>query len=85
MEESQLGADFARALPFTGPQTYLAQDAPRYATALIVCTACIIVAVLAMLCIWAINIKRNRTNEAIRADPSYVLKQNQEFLDLTDR
>jgi MFS transporter, ACS family, allantoate permease len=38
-----------------------------------------------MLCIWAINLKRNRANEAIRAEPSYVAKQNQEFLDLTDR
>ncbi|ORY54995.1 putative MFS allantoate transporter, partial [Leucosporidium creatinivorum] len=68
-----------------GPQTFLDKDAPRYDTALIVFTACIIVAVLTMLAIWSVNVRRNRANEAIRNAPGYVALQNQEFLDLTDR
>ena len=69
----------------SGPQTFRQQDAPRYSPALATATAVICFGVVDLALIWFLNVRENRRKEKITSDPGYVPKQNQEFLDLTDR
>ncbi|BGP48685.1 hypothetical protein JCM10450v2_004561 [Rhodotorula kratochvilovae] len=68
-----------------GPQTFRQQDAPRYSPALATATAVICFGIVDLALIWFLNVRENRRKEKITSDPGYVPKQNQEFLDLTDR
>jgi ACS family allantoate permease-like MFS transporter len=68
-----------------GPQTFRPQDAPRYVPAEITIIACWGVCLLDMLFIYWYCRKENTRKALVRADPSYVKLENQEWLDLTDR
>ena len=68
-----------------GPQTFQAKDAPGYRPAEVTIIVCWVLGIADLLFIWWHCRRQNRKKEALRADPSYVKLENQEWLDLTDR
>jgi len=68
-----------------GPQTFRPKDGPRYVPAEITIIACWGVCLLDMLFIYWYCRHQNAKKALIRAEPSYVKLENQEWLDLTDR
>ncbi|KAH0155199.1 putative MFS allantoate transporter, partial [Aureobasidium melanogenum] len=68
-----------------GPQTFRPKDAPRYVPAEIVIIVCWALCILDILFIYWYCKRQNKKRAAIRASPSYVKLENQEWLDLTDR
>ncbi|KAI6803567.1 putative MFS allantoate transporter [Hortaea werneckii] len=67
-----------------GPQTFRPKDAPRYVPAEITILVCWGVCLCIMAFIYVYWRAQNKRKEKIRADPSYVKLENQEWLDLTD-
>lgn len=67
-----------------GPQTFRPKDAPRYVPAEITNLVCWGVCLCIMAFIYVYWKAQNKRKEKIRADPSYVKLENQEWLDLTD-
>ncbi|KAH0170614.1 putative MFS allantoate transporter, partial [Aureobasidium melanogenum] len=68
-----------------GPQTFRPKDAPRYVPAEIVIIVCWALCIVDILFIYWYCKLQNKKRAAIRASPSYVKLENQEWLDLTDR
>lgn len=68
-----------------GPQTFQPKDAPRYVPAEIVIIVCWGLCLIDIYFIWWYCRLQNKKRAAIRASPSYVRLENQEWLDLTDR
>lgn len=67
------------------PQVFRPKDAPRYVPAEITIIACWAVCLVDMFFIYWYCRRQNAKKAAIRADPTYVKLENQEWLDLTDR
>lgn len=67
-----------------GPQTFRPKDAPRYVPAEITILVCWGVCLCIMAFIYVYWRVQNKRKAKIRADPSYVKLENQEWLDLTD-
>ncbi|KAF2457743.1 putative MFS allantoate transporter [Lineolata rhizophorae] len=68
-----------------GPQTFRADEAPRYVSGEVTIIVCWSLCVLDIVFIWWYCRHMNRKKEAIRNAPGYVKLENQEWLDLTDR
>lgn len=68
-----------------GPQTFRAQDAPRYGPGLATSVAVIAFGIADLAVIWFLYARENRRRDRIMSSPDYGPKTNQEFLDLTDR
>lgn len=69
----------------TGPQTFQTKDAPNYRPAELTIIVCWVLCICDLLFIWVYCRHKNKKNAAIRAQPSYVKAENQEWLDLTDK
>jgi ACS family allantoate permease-like MFS transporter len=67
-----------------GPQTFRASDAPHYVPAEITILALFAVSIVDILVIYFYLRWRNTKKEAERAEPGYVKREGQEFMDLTD-
>lgn len=68
-----------------GPQTFRPKDGPRYVPAEITIIVCWGVCLIDMMFIYWYCRRQNAKKAAVRAEPSYVKLENQEWLDLTDR
>lgn len=68
-----------------GPQTFRPGDAPRYVPAEITIIVCWGICLCIMAFIYCWFRFQNKKKAQLRAHPSYVKLENQEWLDLTDR
>ena len=69
----------------TGPQTFRSKDAPRYVPAEVVIVVCYAISMLDLGLIYWICRRQNTKKALFRAQSAYQKKENQEWLDLTDR
>jgi MFS transporter, ACS family, allantoate permease len=69
----------------SGPQTFRPQDAPQYIPAEITLIVCYCVCAIDLgFLYWWLNFQ-NKKKAAKRAEPDYKKRENQDFLDMTDR
>ncbi|KAF2115221.1 major facilitator superfamily domain-containing protein [Lophiotrema nucula] len=68
-----------------GPQTFRAQDAPRYVPGEITIIVCWCVCLVDLAFIHWYCRHQNKKKERVRSEPGYVKLNNQEWLDLTDK
>ena len=68
-----------------GPQAFQAKDAPGYKPAKITILVCYCVSLADLFFIYWWCKRENRRKAVIRALPTYMKVESQEFLDLTDR
>jgi len=68
-----------------GPQTFRPSDAPRYVPAEITIVVCWGLCLIDLLFIWWYCRYQNKKKADVRAHPTYMKLENQEWLDLTDK
>ncbi|KAJ5788192.1 Major facilitator superfamily domain general substrate transporter [Penicillium paradoxum] len=68
-----------------GPQTFRPEDEPRYVPAEVTIIVCWGVCILLLVGIWMWYRRENKKKILFTARPEYVRRENQEWLDLTDR